>query len=194
MTVFGHPVVPKRERYKSKLFLFSSSGSNIPKHIFTMIKRSKSENSQTLNRYVQHLADVLIVVALFILTACASNKNLQSSQSGGGFDAADANHDGKLSRNEASDFLVNEIFDSRDANHDGRMTEEEWTAGDPKRAADFKKRDANKDGVVTKEEALAYGRAHGVANKILKEADKDHDGELDRAEVQAYYGSREGRP
>ena len=111
-----------------------------------------------------------------------------------GFDAADANHDGKLSRNEASDFLVNEIFNSRDANHDGRLTAEEWSAGDPSRLADFKKRDANHDGVVTKEEAIAYGRKHGIANKIMREADKNHDGFLDRAEVQTYYASREGPP
>jgi len=58
--------------------------------------------------------------------------------------------------------------------------------GDPSRLADFKKRDANHDGVVTKEEAIAYGREHGIANKIMREADKNHDGFLDRARVQAY--------
>ena len=48
------------------------------------------------------------------------------------------------------------------------------------------------DGVVTKEEAIVNGREHGIANKIMREADKNHDGFLDRAEVQAYYASREG--
>lgn len=142
------------------------------------------------------LRSAFVALALVALTACATNKNLQPNQAsaGGaaGFDAADANHDGKLSRDEASDFLVNEIFDSRDANHDGKMTKEEWTAGDPSRAADFKKRDANHDGVVTKQEAIAYGRAHGVVNKIMKEADTNHDGYLQRSEVAAYYASREG--
>jgi Ca2+-binding EF-hand superfamily protein len=142
----------------------------------------------------QHFVKASLVISLLTMSACAANKNLQPDQPAGGFDMADANHDGKLSRNEASDFLVNEVFNARDANHDGRMTEQEWTGGDPARVADFKKRDANHDGVVTKEEALAYGRAHGVANKILKEADKNHDGFLDRAEVEAYYASREGRP
>jgi hypothetical protein len=74
------------------------------------------------------------------------------------------------------------------------MTQEEWTSGDAARLAEFKKRDANKDGVVTKEEAIAYGRQHGIAKKIMSEADKNRDGSLDRAEVQAYYGSREGPP
>ena len=38
---------------------------------------------------------------------------------------------------------------------------------------------------MTKEEAIAYGR-EGIANKTMREADKNHDGFLDRAEVQAY--------
>jgi hypothetical protein len=162
-------------------------------NILTM-KRYQSDIVTNFRRQIRDIGTGLLVICLLMLSGCATNKNLQSGQPGGGFDAADANHDGKLSRDEASDFLVNEIFNARDANHDGRMTQEEWTGGDAKRLADFKKRDANHDGVVTKEEAQAYGRAHGVANKIMKEADKNHDGLLDRAEVQAYYGSHEGPP
>src|SRR5437016_3959272 len=150
--------------------------------------------SALLNLCRLTVLDIGVLALGLLLRSGVTNKNLQSTQPSGGFDVADANHDGKLSRNEASDFLVNQIFDSRDANHDGRMTQEEWTGGDPKRIADFKKRDANRDGIVTKDEALAYGRAHGIANKIMKEADKNHDGQLDRAEVQAYYASREGPP
>ena len=157
------------------------------------------KTSHNFQRALQYGASVFTALALIALGACTSNKNLQPEQGtattgAGGFDAADANHDGKLSRNEASDFLVNEIFDTRDANHDGRMTKEEWSGGDASRAADFKKRDANGDGIVTKEEAMKYGRAHGVANKIMQEADKNHDRALDKAEVQAYYASREGSP
>jgi hypothetical protein len=74
------------------------------------------------------------------------------------------------------------------------MTVVEWTGGDPGRAADFKKRDANHDGIVTEKEAIAYGRAHGVANQIMLEADKNHDSYLSRAEMKAYYASREGPP
>lgn len=143
-------------------------------------------------------AGALAALAFCALSSCAKNQNLQPSETvttgSGGFDAADENHDGKLSKDEGSDFLVNEIFDSRDANHDGRMTQKEWAAGDSARAADHKKRDANGDGIVTKEEAIKYGRAHGIANEILREGDKNHDGALDKAEVQAYYASREGPP
>ena len=156
----------------------------------------KPNNQAT--RDLRRFVTALFAVILIALNACQTNQNLQPTTSAGpgvsGFDAADANHDGRLSRNEASDFLVNEIFNSRDANHDGRITAEEWSAGDPSRLADFKKRDANHDSVVTKEEAVAYGRKHGIANKIMHEGDKNQDGLLDRAEVQAYYTSREGPP
>ena len=86
------------------------------------------KTSHNFQPTVQYGASVLTAFALIALSACTSNKNLQPEQAtattgAGGFDAADANHDGKLSRNEASDFLVNEIFDTRDANHDGRHDE-----------------------------------------------------------------------
>ncbi|HEX7530006.1 MAG TPA: hypothetical protein VF333_02600 [Pyrinomonadaceae bacterium] len=160
--------------------------------------KRKHQHQNTIRDLNEHLRRAFVVFALVALSACATNKNPQPSQptaSGTNrFDQADANHDGKLSRDEASDYLVNQIFDSRDTNHDGKMTEQEWTGGDPSRAADFKKRDANHDGVVTKQEAIAYGRAHGVVNKIMKEADTNHDGYLQRSEVKAYYASREGPP
>jgi EF hand len=158
----------------------------------------KRKDQNTIRNLNEQIRCAFVAFALAALSACATNKNPQSSQaaaSGGDrFDQADANHDGKLSRDEASDYLVIEIFDSRDANHDGKMTEQEWTGGDPARVADFKKRDANHDGIVTKQEAIAYGRAHGIVNKIMKEADTNHDGYLQRSEVKAYYASREGPP
>jgi hypothetical protein len=158
----------------------------------------KRKYQNAIRNLTEQLRWTFVVLAIVALSGCATNKNLQPDQAatsgGGGFDAADANHDGKLSRDEASDFLVNEIFDSRDANHDEKMTKQEWTGGDPTRAADFKKRDANHDGVVTKQEAIAYGRAHGVVKKIMREADTNHDDFLQRGEVKAYYASREGSP
>lgn len=179
------------------MILFLCFHTNIAQLVRRMKRKHKCQKTiQILGKSLPHILAAFVLVAL---ASCATNKNLQPSQAtastgAGGFEEADANHDGKLSRDEASDFLVNEIFDSRDANHDGRMTKEEWAAGDPKRAADFKKRDADDDGIVTKEEAIKYGRAHGLVNEIMREADKNHDGVLDKAEVQAYYASREGPP
>jgi hypothetical protein len=142
---------------------------------------------------------LLLATTLAALSSCATNKNLQPAQAtpgtgAGGFELADTNHDGKLSRSEASDFIAGEVFAARDTNHDGQITKAEWTAADPRDSAGFKKRDANHDGTMTKAEALAYARAHGMAAKAFAEADKTHDGVLDRAEVEAYYNSREGTP
>lgn len=140
---------------------------------------------------------VILLLATFALFAFQANgitpvPTAAPTAGPQGFSPADANHDGKLSRDEASDFLVIRVFVARDANHDGRMTLEEWIGGDPTRSADFKKRDANNDGIVTMQEAIAYGRASGVVNEIMREADTDHDGALSLAEVTAYYASREG--
>ena len=142
---------------------------------------------------------VLFLLPLFsLLSGCVYNKNLQPAAATptgeGGFELADRNHDGKLSRAEASDFLVDEVFNAMDLNHDGRITKEEGSAGDRQTAREFSKRDANHDGVVTREEALKYGRKRGLIVKTFREADKNHDGYLSKAEVQAYYASREGPP
>jgi len=130
-----------------------------------------------------------------LTTGCSTtSKTLEPNSQASAFDRADANHDGRVSLDELNIYIINQIFDSRDTNHDGKMTEQEWTGGDSSRLADFKKRDANGDGIVTKEEAFAYGREHGLARKIMAEADKNHDGFLDRAEFEAYYGSHERPP
>jgi hypothetical protein len=146
---------------------------------------------------IRHAGGVILLLAAGALFAFAANGITPAPQTAAttgpdAFSPADANHDGKLSRDEASDFLVIKVFISRDANHDGRMTLEEWIGGDPTRSADFKKRDANNDGIVTMQEAITYGRASGVVNEIMREADTNHDGELSLAEVTAYYASREG--
>jgi hypothetical protein len=142
---------------------------------------------------------LLVLPVAVLLSSCTYNKNLQPAQATantgeGGFELADVNHDGKLSRAEASDFLVEQIFNASDLNHDGKITKAEWTSGDPTTAGEFEKRDLNHDGVVTREEALKYGRKHGLATKAFREADKNGDGYLSKAEVQAYYASREGPP
>ena len=135
-------------------------------------------------------------MALFAFPANGITPAPQTTATAGpdAFSQADTNHDGNLSREEASDFVVIRIYISRDANHDGRMTLEEWVGGDPDRSVDFKKRDANQDGIVTMAEAITYGRAHGDVNQIMQEADTDRDGALSRAEMKAYYASREGPP
>jgi hypothetical protein len=143
---------------------------------------------------------ILAGLPLLLLSAgCAFNKNLQPAAATagtgeGGFELADANHDGRLTRAEASDFIAGEVFTARDTNHDGQLTKAEWTAADPHGSAEFNKRDANHDGVVTREEFLKYSRNRAMTRRAFAQADKNHDGYLDKAEVQAYYASREGSP
>jgi hypothetical protein len=128
---------------------------------------------------------------LCVVNGCAANKSAQQSapaESGAkdSFDLADANHDGKLSREEAGDYLVYAVFVFRDKNQDGRLTEEEWAAGDRNQIAAFRLRDANEDGAVTMEEAILFGRRGGGGVALMRRADKNRDGKLDRAELEAY--------
>ena len=66
------------------------------------------------------------------------------------------------------------------------LTQEEWAAGDRNQIAAFKLRDANEDGAVTMEEAIVFGRRGGGAVTLMRRADKNRDGKLDRAELEAY--------
>lgn len=119
----------------------------------------------------------------------------QSTGSVDRFAKADTNKDGKLSSDEASDYIVIGVFESLDTNKDGKLSLSECAVeGAPERVSNFNKRDLNKDGVVTREEAIAYGRKHGMVKKDFAKADKNHDGYLTREEVICYYGSKEGSP
>jgi hypothetical protein len=128
------------------------------------------------------------VLALLALCGCATNNKPESGVTGqigtDTFAAADSNHDGKLSGGEAGDFVVYKVFEVYDSNHDGRLTLVEWTRGDPDRTNDFKTRDANSDDVVTLEEAIVYGHLGGGGVSLMRKADKNRDGKLDRAEIQ----------
>jgi len=160
--------------------------------VATSGKRSLNMKKNHQYRTVIHQLSAHFRQGLLVLVLAAPSAFAAPSPAPDRFAQADANHDGKLSRDEASDYLVIEIFNSRDANHDGRMTVAEWIGSDPTRTAEFKQRDANNDGIVTMQEAITYGRAHGIANEIMKEADKNYDRCLSRVELKAYYASREG--
>lgn len=132
-----------------------------------------------------------VAAAVAALSSCQTTPTKPSDAAK--FAIADANHDGKLSEDECSDFLVQRIFDSRDANHDDKLTWQEWNVeGAGKDKSKFKARDANHDGVVTMEEAKAYARKHHIYQKEFREADKDHDGFLSMQEIKEYYASKEG--
>jgi Ca2+-binding EF-hand superfamily protein len=131
----------------------------------------------------------VLLAAAILFTGCHSTGTVDR------FAKADTNKDGKLSANEASDYVVIGVFESLDVNKDGKLSLSECAVeAAPSTVKDFQKRDLNKDGVVTREEAIDYGRKHGLVTKAFVVADKNKDGYLTREEVKAYYGSREGSP
>jgi Ca2+-binding EF-hand superfamily protein len=127
------------------------------------------------------------VSLLSINASAAGGKNQQAKGAANDiFARADENHDGKLSREEAGDYLVYEVFFACDLNRDGKLTLQEWIRVKPGETAAFKDRDANNDGLVTLEEAIIYGRRGGAGLTLIRQADTNRDGRIDRVELQAY--------
>ncbi len=128
-----------------------------------------------------------LALAMGVMAKAAGKEQKAAARSSNDdFARADANHDGKLSREEAGDYLVYVVFTSRDKNRDNRLSLQEWTLGDQSKVAAFRQRDVNRDGFVTLEEAIIYGRQGGAALSLMRAADKNRDNKLDRAELKAY--------
>ena len=135
----------------------------------------------------------LPLLAILSLTSCQTTPPAASS--GDRFAAADANHDGKLSRQEAMDYFATQIFESRDLNHDGKLTWREWhVRGAEERKAGFDNADKDKDGTVDLAEAKAYAHKRGLYAEEFGKADTNHDGFVTREEAQAFVAAVEGPP
>ncbi len=146
---------------------------------------------------LSHLAFAAVVGCCLVFVSCATTNQTGSAtgEAPDRFAQADANHDGKLSPDEASDYLVGQIFASRDFNHDGKLTWEEWNVpGAGRSKAKFNAADTNKDGSLSLQEALAYGRKRHAFEKEFREADTNHDGYVSREEAHAFVASTEGPP
>lgn len=116
----------------------------------------------------------------------------------GGMMAADANHDGIITREEAT-AAADQRFDAIDANHDGKITPDEMMAyretmtarrgggdnaapppppGGAKHAPGMGRRaDPDGDGVITRDEYRAR------ALERFDRMDANHDGRIDRTEI-----------
>lgn len=133
------------------------------------------------------LSAAVATAALF--TSCKTTAPAQPDR----FAQADEDHNGELTGGEFSDYVVAQIFCSRDTNFDGLMTKAEWNPEmEAEEAKLYAQRDTNKDGVVSLEEACAFARKAGTYTGEVKNADKDGNGTVNKAEALAYYGSKEG--
>ena len=140
----------------------------------------------------RNLNRVLLAAAIASFAGCQTE---QTEPRNSRFDKADTNKDGKLSRAEATDYFVVELFESTDKNHDGKVTWEEWNVpGANVSKAKFTSRDTNKDGAVSMDEALVAGRKDSVFAKAFVATDTNKDGYVTKPEAKAYYASKEGPP
>jgi Ca2+-binding EF-hand superfamily protein len=103
------------------------------------------------------------------------------------FALADSNHDGKLSGREADRYLGFAVSTSSDIDADGRLTEQEWIKNEPAQLAIFQRCDTNKDGAVSLSEAITYSRDGRTSVALMRQADRNRDGKLTRAEIDAYF-------
>lgn len=108
------------------------------------------------------------------------------------FSQVDANHDGAISREEATaaaQARVDKMFAKLDTNHDGLITQEEMRAAaqarreemKAKAAARFKAADKNGDGFLSKEEAAAIP----MLARHFDQLDTNQDGMLSPEEIEA---------
>lgn len=133
----------------------------------------------------------LFIAALMLSAASVATAAAQAPEHGPGamFAAADANHDGAITRVEF-DAAHSAHFTQMDANHDGSLSADERpqhmgpppgqapAAGD---GAHHDRGDANGDGAISRAEFDAQGTA------MFDHLDANHDGAISQAEVQAMH-------
>jgi Ca2+-binding EF-hand superfamily protein len=114
-----------------------------------------------------------IITAGFALAVLPVVAQVKTDRAPDRFDAADANHDGKVDRAEYDGF-VDEMVLLRDTNRDGKLSRDEVG---PHAAARFDKIDANHDGSLSFEEIEAF------SGTDFATMDANGDGGIDRNEA-----------
>lgn len=104
-----------------------------------------------------------------------SGMHLRMHRHGDMLTRLDANHDGVITREEATT-AADARFDRLDANHDGKIDQTELQG---RRSRMMHRLDADGDGAVTKSEVEAS------AMRQFDRFDTNHDGKLDQAEIAA---------
>jgi len=160
--------------------------------VATVITKSSDQSSGSFSDWGRRIGYTAIAAVLGGFAGCAGNPGTFSTArpvaiTHDDFALADANHDGKLSREEAAEYLVFVVFTASDADADGRITEQEWIRSDQAQGVTFRRCDTNGDGVVTLSEAIAFTQRDRAALAFMRQADRNRDGKLNRAEIDAYF-------
>jgi hypothetical protein len=131
----------------------------------------------------------LLIMAGALVAASAGFAAAQTEQHGRGamLAAADANHDGNITRAEF-DHARAARFAQMDANHDGSLQASErpqWGERQPANASSGARRgDPNGDGVISRAEYDVQ------AGRMFDRMDADHNGSISAAELQAMAARR----
>jgi hypothetical protein len=142
-----------------------------------------------MNKYIPLL---LASVLVFPLPALADHdgKGASCMHPGQKFTEADTNKDGSVDKAEAQ-AMHDKHFDKMDANHDGKLSKDEMAAckkdgmhnsHHEKGSMAFKNADKDNDGTLDKKEAKSLPNV----SKHFDEIDTDKDGTVDRDEVHKY--------
>ena len=131
----------------------------------------------------------LLPLLAVAVTGCATTAP-KTVPLGQRFKMADTDGDGRVTRAEFTDFLIEDAFLRYDRNHDGFVTEEEYVAGGGT-AANFRKINTSGTGKATLAEARASKVIRDTMAVPFDEADVSRNGAVTLEEYQAYIARRD---
>lgn len=129
---------------------------------------------------------LLALSVAFLAGGCAtSSKAPQPRDLEALFKKADANGDGRVSRQEFTDFMIEEVFNNYDRNGNGYVTQAEYVAGGGTVEA-FREINVSRTGRVTLEEAKASKLIRDTMVVPFNEADLNRNGYVTWDEFQKF--------